>query len=124
MAASRAAVKALAILPSATAVEKSALFLLVPSLVPFVDNVRHEAWVALAVELERAENGVEFPAVERFLDLCRIGRVRLFGCALPGLDCRIGVKHVAFGVDVLCLISLYGIGRRRVLARIGREGQK
>src|SRR5262249_43812628 len=77
--------------------------LLVGSLRPAIDGVRWQVRIALFVEFELADHGIELGVVQRFDDVVLLYAFRLFGRLHPRLQRGIGVEHVALRLDPLVL---------------------
>src|SRR4051812_15068182 len=92
--------------------------------VPLVDDVVDHLDVALGVERELADHGIPLAALDGLHHLLRIGGAGLGRGLRPHLQRRVGIERVAFRIDVLGLELLDDRLRRRLVARIGAEGEE
>src|SRR6185437_15760652 len=99
--------------------------LAVGRLLPDVPDVIHGRAVALLVEGDVAEDGLEGHArMHGFGDLLRLDRLRLFRRLLDDLDRSVGIERVGLRVKVLRLELGDDLLGRRVLARVRAEGHQ
>src|SRR6185437_10616619 len=99
--------------------------LAVRALLPDVPDVIDGGAVALLVEGDVAEDGVERrPGVHGGGDLLRIERVRLFRRLLDDLHRRVGIEGVALRVEPFGLERRDRVLRVRVVSGLGAEGHQ